>query len=74
MKKTFDTARRLAVDIEFREYRPPAISAPLRNYIPSPPRVESSPLAAIYPQDLDREPSCLEKVEPPWRVRDGKRR
>lgn len=74
MKKTFDAARRPVVDIEFRDYRPPAIPTPRRNHIPTPPRVESSPLAAIYPQDLDRTPSCLEKVEPPWRIRDGKRR
>jgi hypothetical protein len=74
LKKSFDTETRPLMTREFREYQPPRIPLPRRNHVPSPPRVESSPIAALYPQDLDRTPSCLEVVPPPWRMRDGKRR
>jgi hypothetical protein len=57
----------------FREYRPPRIPLPHRNHIPSPPRVESSPLAAICPQDLDRPPLGTERHDPPWRNQNAKR-
>ena len=74
MKRTFDTETRPLATCEFRDYQPPRITTPRRNHIPTPPRVETSPLAAIYIEDLDKTPSCLEKVPPPWRARDGKRR
>lgn len=67
MKRTFDTETRPVAAIEFRDYRPPRIETPRRNHIPTPPRVESSPIAAIYPQDLDH-------ADAPWRNRHDRRR
>ena len=74
MKKTFDTESRPLLIREFRDYQPPRIPLPRRNHIPTPPRVESSPIAAICPQDLDRPPPDIERHEPPWRSRHAKRR
>ena len=74
MKKTFDTESRPLLIREFRDYQPPRIPLPRRNHIPTPPRVESSPIAAICPQDLDRPPPDIEQHEPPWRSRHAKRR
>ena len=58
----------------FREYRPSPIAPPYRNHVPAPPRVESSQIAAICPQDLDRLPVGAERHEPPWRNRRATRR
>lgn len=74
MKRTFDTARRPSADAEFREYRPSPVAPPYRNHVPAPPRVESSPIAAICPQDLDQPPPDIERHEPPWRNRRATRR
>lgn len=73
-RRTFDTETRPLMIREFRDYQPPRIPLPRRNHIPSPPRVESSLIAAIYPQDLDHTPSCLERADPPWRNRHDRRR
>jgi hypothetical protein len=73
LKRTFDTETRPLMTREFRDYRPARIPLPRRNHIPGPPRVESSPLAAICIEDLDKTPSSLERVPPPWRKRNAKR-
>jgi hypothetical protein len=73
--RRIETESRPVVDVEFREYRPPAISTPRRNHTPAPPRVESSPIAARFPHDIEtKRPSCLEIHPLPWGIRNAKRR